>query len=81
MVALLALNDAISPVPRATRPIDGVLLLQLNIVPPTGPVKITGAVGVLLHTVWFSGCTTCGVGFTVIVNVIGVPLQVTPAFV
>ena len=34
-----------------------------------------------LHTVWSIGSVTVGVGFTVIVNDCGVPVQVTPPFV
>ena len=40
-------------------------------------VKITGAVGILLHTTWLAGWSTVGVGLTSTVAVIGVPLQVT----
>ena len=79
-VALTAVKLAILPVPLAARPIDGVLLVQLNTsVPPVvGLVKFTGAVGEPAHTTWLAGWFTCGVGFTVIVNVIGVPAQLVP---
>jgi len=50
-VGLVAMNDGILPVPLAPSPIDVLLFVQLNIVPATGPVKITGAVGSPLHTV------------------------------
>ena len=80
LVALVAVNDKISPVPDAANPIDGVLLVQLNTaVPPlTGVVKLMLAVGAPLHTTWLATGFTVGIGFTVIVNVIGVPGQVTP---
>ena len=52
---LVALNDAILPVPLATNPIDGVLFVQLKVVPATVPLKFTGAVEVLLHTTWLAG--------------------------
>ena len=51
-------------------------------VPPVlGVVKLTAAVSAPLHTVWFAGWFTDPVGFTVIVKVLGVPVQVTPALV
>jgi hypothetical protein len=59
-VALVALKLAMLPLPLAARPIDGVLLTQLNVVPATGLVKFTAAVGELLQTVWF------GTGFTLV---------------
>lgn len=82
-VALVALKDKISPVPAAGKPIDGVLLVQLYtmIPPPDGDVKLILAVGLLLHTTWSGTGLMIGGGFTVIVNVIGVPLQVTPPLV
>ena len=74
LVILITLNDAILPVPLAARPIDGVLFTQLNVVPATGPLNITGAVGALLHTVWLGGTgLTVGVGFTVTVAVMAAP--------
>ena len=51
-------------------------------VPPVlGLVKFTAAVAVLLHTTWLAGWLTDAVGFTVMVNVTGVPVHVTPALV
>jgi hypothetical protein len=44
-------------------------------------LKFTAAVGVLLHNDWLATACTVAVGLTVIVNVIVVPVQVTPAFV
>jgi hypothetical protein len=54
---------------------DGVLFVQLNMVPATEPVKLTAAVGVLLQTTWLAGWLTSGVGLTVIVAVIAAPGQ------
>src|SRR5512136_251126 len=70
----------ILPVPAAARPISGLLLVQLyTIVPPVvGLVKFTAAVGEPLHTVWLATTSTVAVGFTVMVKVIGVPVQVMP---
>lgn len=76
LVRLIALKDAMLPLPLAARPIDGVLFTQLNVVPATGPVNVTGAVGSPLQTVWLGGTgLTVGVGFTVTVAVIDGPGQ------
>jgi hypothetical protein len=76
LVPLIAVKDAIFPEPLAARPIDGVLFTQLNVVPATGPLNVTGAVAAPLHTVWFGGTgLTVGVGFTVTVAVIGAPVH------
>jgi hypothetical protein len=72
---LVAVKLAILPEPLAANPIDGVLFVQLNVVPATVPVKFTGAVGVLLHTVWFGGWFTSGIGLTNTVAVIDGPGQ------
>ena len=78
---LIALKEAMLPVPLAARPIDVVLLVQLYTVPGTAPLKVTAAVGAPLHTTWLGTLFTVGVGFTVMVKVIGVPVQVVPALV
>ena len=44
-------------------------------------VKLINEVLVPLQKTWLAGRSTCAFGFTVIVNVVGVPLQVTPALV
>ena len=49
--ALVAINEGISPVPLAGRPMEGLLFVQLNIVPPTAPEKVTVEVAALLQTV------------------------------
>ena len=69
----------ILPIPVAARPIDGWLLVQVNESAPVGPVvglvKLITVVGDPLHSTWPATGFTIGVGFTVIVNVIGVPTQ------
>jgi len=80
-VALVAVKAAILPVPDAARPIAVLLLVQLNVVPATAPAKVMAVVVAPLHSVWLATALTVGVGFTVIVNVIGVPVQVTPPLV
>ncbi len=63
------------PVPLAPRPMAVLLFVQLYTVPATVPVKVCVTVAPA-HTVWLAGWFTVGIGFTVIVNVIGVPGQV-----
>ena len=53
--ALVAVKDAISPLPLAANPILVVLFVQLNVVPLTAPVKVINDVPALLHNVWFDG--------------------------
>lgn len=43
--------------------------------PATGPLKLIGAVSVLAHNTWSATAFTEGVGFTVIVKLLDVPLQ------
>ena len=81
LVMLVPMKLAILPVPAAARPIVVLLFVQLNTVPAAVPVNVTGAVGDPLHNTWLAGWATVGVGFTVIVNVIDGPVQVTPALV
>lgn len=78
---LMAINDGMVLVPLAPSPIDVLLLVQLYTVPATGPVMVTAVVAVPLHTTWLVIVFTAGVGFTVIVKLIGVPVQVTPPLV
>lgn len=73
------MNDCILPVPLAANPIDGWLLVQVNesaaVGPVVGLVKLITAVGDPLHNTCPATGFTIGLGFTVIVNVIGVPTQ------
>lgn len=83
LVILDPVNEGISPVPLATRPIDISLLVQLYaMVPPVvGLVKMIVAVAVLLHITWLATGFTVAVGLTVTSTVNAVPAQVTPALV
>jgi len=69
----------IFPVPVAASPMDGALLVHWKLSAPVGPVlglvKLITAVGVPLHNTWLATGFTIGVGFTVMVNVTGVPGQ------
>lgn len=80
-VVLVAVKLAILPVPAAASPIVALLLVQLNTVPATAPVKVTAVVADPLHNTWLATVFTVGVGFTVIVNVTGAPVQLTPPLV
>jgi len=80
-VLLIAVKEAILPVPDAARPIDGALLVQLYTVPGALPVKFTAAVAVLLHTTWLGCWLATGVGFTVMVKLTGWLTQDTPPLV
>lgn len=77
---LLAANEAILLVPLAARLIDVLSLVQAyERVPPVfGEVKLTARFPPS-QTVWLL-TVTVAVGFTVIVNVSGVPVQLIPPF-
>ena len=95
LLVLVAVNDAISPVPPEARPIVLSLFVQLYTVPLTAPLKLTAVVAVLLHTVWPLTDATVGVGLTVSIKLSALPghpfadgvttivtvLTVLPAFV
>ena len=55
LVLLVAVNEAIFPVPLAARPIDVVLFTQLYTVPETEPEKVTAVVALLLQITWLDG--------------------------
>ena len=72
---LVAKKDGISPVPLAAKPMVVLSFVQPKLVPLTEPVKFTVPVAALLHKTWLAGCTTLGVGFTVIVKLCEGPGQ------
>lgn len=80
-VVLVAVKLAILPVPAAASPIEVLLFVQLYTVPATDPVKFTAAVAAPLHNTCGNTAFTVGTGFTVMVKVCGVPVQVPPALV
>ena len=59
---------------------DGVLLVQLKVVPATEPVKFTAVVIALAHKDWLAGSLTVGIGFTVITVMVEV-ITVVPALI
>ncbi len=71
-----AVNAGMFPLPLAANPMEVLLFVQLNWVLATEPVKLMALVTVPSHTDWLAGCATSGDGFTVMVNVLGVPAQV-----
>lgn len=73
LVVFVAVNDGIFPLPLAAKPMEVLLFVQLNPVPLTAPVKFIALVIALLHKAWLAGCTTLGVGFTVMVKLCNVP--------
>lgn len=82
LVALLVMKlNRAGPAPLAAKPIDGLLFVQVYVVAGTVLLNTTVAVAAPLHTTWLGMGFTCGVGFTVIVNTIGLPVQVTPPLV
>ena len=80
-VALVATKLAILPVPDAARPIVVLLLVQLYTVPATAPLKLTAAVFDPLHNTCGNTAFTVGIGFTVMLNVCDVPVQLPPPLV
>ena len=80
-VVLVATKLAILPVPDAARPIVVLLLVQLYTVPGTAPVKFTAVVLDPLHSTCGNTAFTVGIGFTVMVNVMDVPVQLPPPLV
>src|SRR5436190_372152 len=62
---LVAVKLAILPVPLAARPMEGLLLVQLYVVPAKIPLKTTLSVREALHKVWLATGLTEGIGFTV----------------
>ena len=74
----------ILPAPLATIPVTvaTLSLTQLYTVPATLPVSTIVVIVEPEQIVWLDGVATAfGIGFTVTVAVIGVPVQVTPALV
>ena len=69
-------NAAMSPVPLPARPIDVLSFTQLKPVVPV-PENVTAVVNDPLHTTWFAGSNTLGVGLTIMVKVCTDPLHVT----
>ena len=79
---LTVVNESMSPVPEAAKPIEGVSLVQTCVeVPPEVTVVNSTDAEEPLQTTWSAGLFTCAVGFTVMVKVLREPSQLTPALV
>ncbi len=52
---LTAINDGILPLPLAASPMDGVLLVHVNVDPATELLKTIGKTTTPLHTCWLAG--------------------------
>ena len=86
VVALVATKDPILPTPLVANPIEGVLLTQLKttLLPPLPLLGLTNAIADVddaLQSTWLATAFTVAVGFTVMVNVVAMPTQLTPLFV
>lgn len=75
LVVFTGVKEAIFPVPVAARPIVGSLFVQVKVLPVTGPVKLTAVVAAPWHLVWLFIVVTVGVGLTLMVKVLLLPLQ------
>ncbi len=73
----VVVNDAISPVPEAARPIVVLLLVHAYVVTPTVlfVVKVTGVVAEPTQSAWFPMLFTWPAGFTITSTVTEVPVQ------
>ena len=75
-VALVAVKEAMLPLPLAARPTEVVLFVHAKVVPATAPLKLIVVVLAPLHTACDVGAgVTVGVGLTVIVKFCAVPEQ------
>ena len=75
LLVLTAVNGMIFPLPLAGKPIEMLLFVQLKFVLLSVPEKLIKLVPAPLHKTRFGGCTTLGVGLTVMVNVCAAPGQ------
>jgi hypothetical protein len=81
MPALVAVKDAMFPLPLVPKPIEVLLFVHAYVtVPPVaGLLKLTALVNEPAHTTWLATAVTVATGFIVIVNVIGKPPQLVGA--
>ena len=70
-------------VPLAAKPMEEALFVQLYtiVLPVVGLVKVTAAIDVAAQATLLAMAATVAVGFTVMVNVEAVPVQLTPPLV
>jgi hypothetical protein len=70
---LVAVKEGIFPDPLPARPMDGVELTHVKVVPATGPPRVTIVVAAPLQYATLLIALTVGVGYTVMVKENGVP--------
>jgi hypothetical protein len=75
VVELAVRKGNIFPVPELPNPMLVALLVQVKVEPATGPVRVINAVESPAQTNWLVTAVRVGVGFTVMVKVLGVPLH------
>ena len=75
-LVFMVLKLAMLPFPDAARPMDGVSLVQSNVVLETFPEKLMAPLAVPLHLTKLVIGFTLGFGLTVMVKVLAVPVQV-----
>jgi hypothetical protein len=75
VVALLTVNELISPVPLATVPIAVLSLVQLTVLAAGTGLKVMVVVESPAQTVWLLTGGMDGIGFMVMLNVCAVPVQ------
>jgi hypothetical protein len=78
-----AVNEGMLPVPEATKPIETLLLVQAYVFVPPEFVepKVIAAIAFPLQTSMLVGFVTFALGLTVIVKVLGEPVQLEPPLV
>src|ERR1051326_4151183 len=72
---LVPVKEAIFPVPDAARPMEGSELVHAKVVPAVVLVKVDAGTVVPLQADMFAGTVTFGVGSTVMVYELGVPVH------
>jgi hypothetical protein len=81
VAVLLAVKTGMLPTPLAARPMVGWLFVQVKVVPAMLPEKFTGLVDPWWHNTWLNSVVTVGVGYTVMVKDVLVPVHCFPALV
>ena len=72
----VVIKEAMFPLPVAAKPMDGVSFVQSKVVPVTLPENVIAPLATPLHLIRLVIGLTIGVGFMVMVNVFGEPVQV-----
>ena len=74
-VLLVAVKEAILPVPVPPRLIDTMLLVHAKVVPVVALLNVNALWVAPLQSAWLDGTITLGVGYTVIVKFCDIPTQ------